>query len=419
MSVGDRPIFPLPNHRLDRAKFDLVSLFAQAAQSRTLGALFGGHGGLLSRLDYTLTYPLPDTVVFHLGACRIAWSRPTGDGSGVFDGGVLEFDPTREGQSTTTLELQGFQGKNFVILAKRSAAPVAVDIQGHYQNGVKYAATHTVEQEIALLDAVADDADISGSIATGWVRIAYGLAGEWSDLTPVVRPIYFPDSTHWQADGGGMPANKWSDIANESDPTAGDNFDGLSLGSQLLWIFNVLARILDNTWEYETDGRIITPGNEGWRTAPPIGLSQTKDQLDDHDDRLEALEANTAGAALAGGVIKWNGTAFEIESKYENSGIVLSVATQQVVVASPNDGYECRLTWTGATVKSYHVTLENNQIVYPDDDQPALLWVAGPGVLPLASGTIRLAAQKKHNESSEASFAPYQDTYLRFVFTLF
>jgi hypothetical protein len=298
MSTGDRPIYPLPKQRLDKKDLVAVSTTAQNNQARALGALFGGSGGLLTRLDVTLSYPLGATVVT-FAPFECAWSTPNASDPDTFLGGVMTYDPARPAQVTTSWDIQAYVGAGVVFWAKRMSASAVVDNRAYYLNGVKYATTFTLDSEYVTILPVPIAGSAGIDNANGYFPIAYVKADGWAGIVPTVRPIYFPDSLFSTSAASIGRRNAWSvpDIDEDTGLPAADHV-GRSLGAQMRWIFNALSRIHDSSWTFANDGRVTAEGALGWFDAPERGLSQLDAGVTDIeedlvivDGRLDDLEA--------------------------------------------------------------------------------------------------------------------------------
>lgn len=296
MGTGDKPIFLLNNHRLDKKMLNYVSSFLQEGINRSLGSIFGGSGGLLTILDYTLSNASPTQVSVSFAAFRCAWSAPLEGDPSTFDGGVMTFDPNRPAQVTSSWPLEAFQGKAVLFWAKRKAANAVIDNQSYWEGGAKYTPVQTVESEYVeivprLASAGAPDETF------GWVKFAYIRDTGWSSLTPTIGPVYFPDSKFFPTGSGPGRDNWWS--MYDPDVSGGGN-PGVALGDQLRWIFNVLSRFNDSNWEFFDDGRIDEENNNGtlgWQARPTRGFLQINTAIDvqgntleDHEERITLLE---------------------------------------------------------------------------------------------------------------------------------
>lgn len=416
MGTGDRPIFPLPNQRLDKKDLNLVSTYIQETINRSLGSIFSGNGGLLSKLEYSLAYNSPTEVAVSFLAFRAAWSAPLDGDPSVYDGGVMTYDPTRPAQVTSSWPIEAFAGQATTFWAKRYASSNAVvDNRAYWQGGTKYAATQTVESEYVevvpkLSSAGPPDAEFR------WVQIAYIEVSGWSGFTPTIKGIYFPDSKFF-LNGAAPGSDNWWSMYN---PGAGD--PGYALGDQLRWIFNVLSRFNDSDWAFHEDGRVDEDNSNGsvsWQDPPSRGFLQIDqvitsvvNELGALDARLDAVEL-VAGAPKAGGVIEWDGAAYVLQSSFAVAGLVLGVS-QGMVNGNAN------LSWSGTiAVRSYNVTLSSQAPFSSGNNQPPILHVVHGATLPNTTGSIGLYASKKTNEADEASFAHTPVTTDRFIFTLF
>lgn len=376
MGTGDRPVFPLINQRLDKKDLNLISTSIQDTITRTLGQIFAGSGGLLSTLVPTLTYPTGTTVNVAFAPFRAAWSAPNETYPQIFDGGVMVYDPARPLQATNSWALETFKDTAVVFWAKRYASQGVVDNRAYYSSGRKYAATNTLESE--WVEIVPRAAAASAPDATfGWVRIAYIRADGWSGYTPTIRPIYFPDSLHFDIANYTF-GNSWSSYADGFVLTYGSNHDGVGLGTQLRWIFNALARIIDSTWDYENDGRVLTAGSYAWHSSPPAGLAQLHTITESIGDRVTELEATTGILTLFSANVTWNAGAGEFEmtqSRVAAAGLTVTISTE-----AWNASNVARITFTGMpttwSVTGIQVTRQHG--TYP-------LTSAGSGDVPAVS----------------------------------
>lgn len=90
MATGDRPNFPLTNQRLDKVDIEAISDLIAENTMRTIGAILGPCGGLLS--DVVTTYDgLAGTLT--IGACRLGYSHYASGSTTAYDGGVVRWDP--------------------------------------------------------------------------------------------------------------------------------------------------------------------------------------------------------------------------------------------------------------------------------------------------------------------------------------
>lgn len=297
MGSGDRPVFLLPNHRLDKSMLNLVSTLAQATVNRTMGGLFAGSGGLLSELKPTIAYPNPaypaDPVV-SFAPFRLAYSKLVAGTTSEFDGGVVDYDPVRPAQATTSWPLDSWVGAPVVFWGARGSANTSIDNQAFWQAGTKYQPIQTQETEYLHVELRAPG--VVPDLEFGWVPFAYIQATDWTDTTPVVHPIYFPDSQFFSS-GGAAPEYKnwWSGY----NPGAGAKT--FAIGDQLRWHRNVMSRVIDSTWVFDADGQ-VQPGNQGtygWQDVPPRGLVQLNDVLSGHMVILEELASAVVGLQSA------------------------------------------------------------------------------------------------------------------------
>lgn len=388
MGTGDRPIFPLPNQRLDKKDLNFVSTFIQETINRSLGSIFSGNGGLLSKLEYSLSYNSPTEVAVSFLAFRAAWSAPLAGDPSVYDGGVMTYDPTRPAQVTSSWPIEAFAGQATTFWAKRYASSNAVvDNRAYWQGGTKYAATQTVESEYVeivprLSSAGPPDAEFR------WVQIAYIQAAGWSGFTPTIKGIYFPDSKFFPDGAGPSWANWWSLY----DPGGGAL--GYGLGDQIRWIFNVLSRFNDSDWVFLEDGRVSVPGAEGWQDAPTMGLSQIADELADVDTRLDVLEAGVTEAPVLALTVELSydlaalpTPVFTVRTIWSNSSVIAGAIT---VTRGTGHGFELTLVpFTGFTI--YSITAQSIQSPLSAGDAPtvedslAILRLRGAEALPTSS----------------------------------
>lgn len=369
MGTGDRPIFPLLNQRLDKKDLNLVSTYIQETISRSLGSIFSGNGGLLSKLEYSLAYNSPTEVAVSFLAFRAAWSAPLDGDPSVYDGGVMTYDPTRPAQVTSSWPIEAFQGLGTIFWAKRDASFNAVtDNRAYWQGGTKYAATQTIESEYVeivprLATAGPPDAEF------GWVQIAYIQTSGWTGFTPTIRGIYFPDSKFFPTGAGPGWDNWWSLY----DPGAGDV--GHALGDQLRWVFNVLSRFNDSNWVFHEDGRVDSDNNNGtvgWQEAPTKGFLQVnntltvhENELGDHEDRITILEGADPLSPLVRETLvlefRWNAgtTDYDKVVVYDNGWLTSSHTTTQRGTLGVDFGVSLTLTSTGSGAYTiYGITVQ-------------------------------------------------------------
>ena len=411
MGTGDRPIFPLINHRLDKGQLNKISTSLQETILRSQGQQSSGAGGLVSKLGYTLSYPTGTEVTVSFSPFRAAWSAPDGTDPQICDGGTMDYDPTRPLQATTSWPLEAFKDTNTVIWAKRQASNGVNDNQAYYSAGKKYAVTATMESE--WIDIVPRAAASSAPDASfGWVRIAYIRAGGWSGYTPTIEPIYFPDSLDFNISEYPFN-NKWSTLIPETSSFV-SNGVGVSLGAQLRWIFNILSQIKDSTWSFDTtDGTVDTAGSESWISDVGIGLVQLDTITDDHESRLDELEATTGILNLFSAMVTWdNGSA-----TYSMSHSVVTAGGMSIVLTTEvwNASKLARITFTGVpttwAVTSVQVSKHSS---YPitglgTSDVPIIMSYATSEVLPyvglggVTTFVVDVGAQRNDPAGSSAA----------------
>jgi hypothetical protein len=151
MATGDRPIFPLTNQRLDKADLEAISDLVGENIMRTVGALLGPCGGLLS--DVVATYD--NTVgTVTIGACRLGYAALATDSNVVIDGGVVRWDPTyvAGGDAVDISSFGTAEGDDGYIFFRRSELEYDEDNRAYYDalaQEKKVGVANTRSREIA------------------------------------------------------------------------------------------------------------------------------------------------------------------------------------------------------------------------------------------------------------------------------
>ncbi len=298
--TGDRAIFPLTNHRLDKVNLLLIAELMQQQLVREK-AVYGPTWGALTALTGTWSSPN-----FTFDACLLFQCYPP-SGSLVPEGRVVVFDPLREAQATASINLAAYVANDRTLLwFKREETDTHDDNQAHWPVNVEVLTTSkTRTSEYVAFEATnsnvdgtdVDAAKPSISVANGWFPFA---SVSWSAGVPTIHPIHPMDGGLRKNSSTGALANG---ILFQHDPLGGGAGYGMSesenigLYRAVREVVNQIMEIKDQSSRFGLDGKPTTLGALSWRAHPTRSLNTINTDLAtaeasvvDHESRIDDLE---------------------------------------------------------------------------------------------------------------------------------
>lgn len=272
MSTGDRPLFLLPNQRLDKVDVYAISELKEELLQRMWVDIMGPGYGLLS--DVELSYSAPNLTI---GACRMGYGEAS---TGI--GGSVRHDPAIAG--TGVLSLTPVAGVTGWIGFKRAELPMDEENRAYWDalaNQKKVGPTNTRSREYVQL---ACNTSKSALIAAGYYPFLY-VSG-WVSTVPAIEKIHYYDGPTYNGNTYGLLFQH-----GETEPAViarthrfeavwPTTFANRSLAQIFPRLISRLNTYMDTGsttgagWSYGSGGEIIQAGDEGWNQAPPAGFVQ-------------------------------------------------------------------------------------------------------------------------------------------------
>jgi len=278
MSTGDRPNFPLANQRLDKVDVEAISDLIGENIMRTVGALLGPCGGLLS--DVTTTYDGTGGTLT-IGACRLGYAGLASGSSNSYDGGVIRWDPTYStGNGVVTVSSLGTTaGSSGYIFFKKSELETDEENRAYYDSLAqekKVGVGNTRVRETALF---AVSSSYTGfAVADGWHPFLY-LAWDSTGGSPTIYRISVFDSF---GSVGSQRLNAQLARSRSSSTGYGVPWSQGHIGfsRMLREIIGGLQHAYDNDFTLNADGSIATNVSDLAYRWAGYGLTRGLKQLD-------------------------------------------------------------------------------------------------------------------------------------------
>lgn len=347
--TGDRAIFPLTNHRLDKANLLLIAELMQQQLVREK-AVYGPTWGALTALTGTWSSPN-----FTFNACLLFQCYPP-SGSLVPEGKVVVFDPTREAQATTSINLAAYVANNRTLLwFKREETDTHDDNQAHWPVNVEVLTTSKTRTSeyvaFEVTNSNVDGTDVDAakpsiSVANGWFPFA---SVSWSAGAPTIHPIHPMDGGLRKNSSTGALANG---ILFQHDPLGGGAGYGMSesenigLYRAVREVVNQIMEIKDQSSRFGLDGKPTTLGALSWRAHPTRSLNTINTDL--------AVVETWRTPILKSTLVQWSGTLFVLSGGSSGEEGDASVVIGGVVTSVEGDGHKATITISNLP-SGYHI----------------------------------------------------------------
>jgi hypothetical protein len=275
--TGNRRIYKLVNHRLDKDGVIDQTLDPQESTVTAVAGQFGsGDGigspisGLLSPISYTQTgLVITFNEPFLLG-------MSTTDENGLPAGYVVLYDPSSPAQSSNSINLANFgisHNDNVWLLFRQSFAETDIRNQAYYNGGPMVGVTETRERGFVEF-AAATSLTGTYSDANGWG--VFGVIRSWTSPTnPVVEFIDIVD--HFGFD----MASKHK--ATAMSPSVTYPFTPYEVRGWPRWVKALINQFYmqhDSLWVINRNGTQnlpgVQPGTLGWYRNVPYGNLQVQ-----------------------------------------------------------------------------------------------------------------------------------------------
>lgn len=422
MSTGDRPIFPLANQRLDKVDVEAISDLVGENIMRTVGALLGPCGGLLS--DVTTTYDGTGGTLT-IGACRLGYAGLADGSSTNYDGGIVRWDPAYSvsGGVVNVATLGTTAGASGYIFFKKSELETDEENRAYYDalaQEKKVGVANTRARETALF--AVGSSYTSFNTSDGYFPFLY-LVWNTTGGSPTVYRISAFDSF---GPVGSQLLNvqllrKTSALFGYGIPWSEGH---VGLARVVREIVGGLQHAYDKDFTLSSDGSIATNVSDLAYRWAGYGLSRGIKQLD--EDLTSAESAITSlqndittvqtdlapakrrsrSAVLVQGCVDWDAGAGQFNLNYAgtaDNNLVVTIST--ILVASVPYASRINLKFyaPGWTVTAVHVTPADN--TYPIGSSvitwrgtatatsSSLPFVATPGMLGYAELNVDVATE--------------------------
>jgi len=271
MSTGDRPLFLLPNQRLDKVDVYAISELKEELLQRMWVDIMGPGYGLLS--DVELSYSAPTLTI---GACRVGYGEAT---TGI--GGSVRHDPDIAGSGL--LNLTAVAGVTGWIGFKRAELPADEENRAYWDalaNQKKVGPTNTRSREYIQL---ACNTNKTTLLADGYYPFLY-VSGWVADVPAIVKVHYYDGAAYNGTTYGLNFQHGSTSPATITYTSRGEaafaSYSNRSSAHYLRLMSAAMNRMTDSNtldgtgWQYSTDGSLNQAGAVGWNTNPALGITQ-------------------------------------------------------------------------------------------------------------------------------------------------